>query len=305
MGISKSQKAVFALIIANIIWGAAPPIFKWSLKGTPLFTLAFLRFLIPTILIFLFAKKKSLGIHEKDFLKIFLLAFLGLSINIAFYFVALTQTASINVPIIGSSGPIFIMLGSLLFLNEKPRKKVILGNMLGFLGVLLIILQPLFQHGSKMVLLGNVFIIISMLGSVGNTILSRSVMQKYHPITITFWSFLIATITFLPPFAEELFTKGFLPHFTDRSMVGILFGSIICSLVAYYLFFYSIKYISASETSIFTYIDPIVAIVIAIPLLQEIPDATFITGSIFVFLGIYIAAGRIQYHPLHKFLSRT
>lgn len=304
MRISKAHKAVFALIIANIIWGAASPIFKWSLKGTPIFTLAFLRFVIPLFLIFIFAKKRDLAIKEKDFMKIFSLSFLGLSISIAFSFLGLVNTASINAAIIGSSGPIFIMLGSLLFLNEHPRKKVILGNMIGFLGVLFIVLQPLFQHDSKLAILGNVFFIISTLAGVGNVIIARKIMQDYKPITITFWSFLIATITFLPPFVEEVMTKGFLPHFSSHAIIGIIFGAFICSLLAYYLFFYSLKYMLASELGIFTYIDPIVTILIAMPLLHEIPDATFISGSILVFLGIYIAEGRIHYHPLQKFFSK-
>ncbi|HEX8966082.1 MAG TPA: DMT family transporter [Patescibacteria group bacterium] len=304
MSISKAHKAIWALIISNIIWGAASPIFKWSLQGTPLFTLAFLRFLIPLILIFIFTKKKDLAIKEKDFMKIFMLSFLGLSINIAFSFIGLTQTASINAPIIGSSGPIFIMLGSFLYLNEHPKKKVILGNMIGFLGILLIILQPLFQHTPNMAILGNFFLILATLGTVGNTIISRKVLQEYKPITITFWAFLIATITFLPPFAQELLTKGFLPHANLHAAVGIIFGAFLSSWIAYYLFFYSLKYLLASEIGIFQYIDPVVTILIAMPLLREVPDATFLIGSFLIFFGIYIAEGRIHYHPLHKFFSK-
>ncbi len=304
MKLSKAHKAIFALIVANIIWGAASPIFKWSLQGTPLFTLAFLRFLIPLILIFIFTKKKDLAIKEKDFMKIFMLSFLGLSINIAFSFIGLTQTASINAPIIGSSGPIFIVLGSLLFLNEHPKKKVILGNMIGFLGILLILLQPLIQHTPNMAILGNFFLIIATLGTVGNTIISRKVLQEYKPITITFWAFLIATITFLPPFAQEVLTKGFLPHANMHAFVGIIFGAFLSSWVGYYLFFYSLKYLMASEIGVFQYIDPVVTIVIAMPLLHEVPNATFLFGSFLIFFGIYVAEGRIHYHPLHKFFSK-
>jgi len=35
---------ILAIIIAEVIWGAAPPIFKYSLQEVPPFTLAFIRF---------------------------------------------------------------------------------------------------------------------------------------------------------------------------------------------------------------------------------------------------------------------
>lgn len=56
-----------------------------------------------------------------------------------------------------------------------------------------------------------------------------------------------------------------------------------------------------TEVSVFVYIDPIVTILIAAPLLGEKPDATFLVGAILVFGGIFISEGRLHWHPLHLF----
>ncbi len=55
---------ILALIITNIIWGAASPIFKFALQNIPPFTLAFIRFFFAGLLflpfVFLFYQKLSL-----------------------------------------------------------------------------------------------------------------------------------------------------------------------------------------------------------------------------------------------------
>ena len=45
------MNAILALVIANIIWGAASPIFKYALTDIPPFTLAFIRFFYPWLLL--------------------------------------------------------------------------------------------------------------------------------------------------------------------------------------------------------------------------------------------------------------
>jgi drug/metabolite transporter (DMT)-like permease len=65
------------------------------------------------------------------------------------------------------------------------------------------------------------------------------------------------------------------------------------------LFAYGVRYIRTSEVGIFGYIDPIATVLIAYPLLGEGITISFILGALFVFLGIYLAEGRIHYHPLH------
>lgn len=298
--LSTTQGAIIALIVANIIWGAAPPIFKWSLQDIGPFTLAFLRFGIAA-LVFLPIAWGHYKIEKRDILKVVIMVFLGITINITFFFYGLELAPSINASIIGSAGPIFIIIGSFLFLKENPKKKVILGAGIGLLGVLALILIPLFKSGSNLSSLGSLFFVLSVLGSVGQTLIARRIMAKYLAITIAFWSFTIGAFTFLPFFISEVAHRGFLPNLTYQGAIGIIFGAFLCSALAYFLYYYALRYLQAAEVSIFVYIDPVVTVLIAIPLLGEIPDLTFMLGAILVFGGIFIAENRLHWHPLHLF----
>lgn len=299
MRLSKFHTAVIALIIANIIWGAAPPIFKWSLQSTNIFTLAYLRFLIATILIFPFAYKNLL-IKKSDVKNFLMLGVLGVAANISFFFLGLKYAPSINATIIGSAGPIFLIFASMIFLGEKPKKRVLLGSLVGLFGVLIVMLKPLLING-KLAILGNIFFFVAMIGGLNHVILGRKLIKSYSPITLAFYSFFISTLCFFPFFVKENASVPFLQNINFQMITGILFGSILCSLAAYCLFFWAVKYMPASETGVFVYLDPIIAVLIAIPLLKEFPDDFFISGAFLVFLGIYIAEGRLHYHPFHLF----
>lgn len=296
--LSTHQKAVIALIIANIIWGAASPIFKWSLENVGTFTLAFLRFFIAACL-FLPFTYKNLRIKHEHILKLVIASLFGITLNISFFFIALPLTASINVPIIGSSGPVMLLIASSIFLNEKLKPKVINGLFLSLIGILIIILVPVYKTGIDTSILGNLLLIAATISSIIHTILMKKITSQYDAKTLTLWSFLISSITFLPLMLHEITIIGFLPELNMKGIIGILFGALLSSAAAYGLFQYAVKYMHASETGIFTYIDPFPAILIAIPLLGEKLTAEYIFGAILVFLGIYLAEGRIHYHPLN------
>ena len=148
-------------------------------------------------------------------------------------------------------------------------------------------------------MMGNLLLIAATISSVIHTIMMKKIVGFYDARTITFWSFLISSITFLPLMLYETASIGFLPGLEMKGIIGILFGTLLSSAAAYGLFQYAVKNMKASETGIFTYIDPFPAILIAIPLLGERLTAEYIFGAILVFLGIYIAEGRVHYHPLH------
>ena len=145
----KINLPILALIVANIIWGAASPIFKYSLENNSPFTLAFLRFLMASCLLYPFIHKK-LKMSDLKNKWLWLFSLCATTFNISFFFLALQRTVSINAPIIGSAGPIFILIGSIIWLKEKPKIQVILGLILSLIGILFIILEPILNHGVAM-----------------------------------------------------------------------------------------------------------------------------------------------------------
>ncbi len=228
----------------------------------------------------------------------------GITLNIIFFFYALQRTASINAPIIGSMGPIMVLVGSVIFLRERIKKSAIIGTGVSLAGILLIIFQPLLGKGMDGEITGNLLLIVATLGAVISTVVGRKFLTPQNAAGMTFWACFIGTFTFLPFMLLEYGNNpGWMANLDYRGVTGIIFGGVFSSLIAYTIYDWALAKLPAYRTGVFTYIDPVIAIIIAIPLLGEKITLPFILGSILVFLGILIAEKRLHYHPLHKLLS--
>ena len=296
------QKACLALIIANIIWGAASAVFTLALENIPPFTLAFLRFLIgAAVLLPLAWKQLNLKFQSRrDFLLLLGMTFSGITVNIIFFFFGIKLTYAMNGPVIASAAPVVTLLVAMLFLKEKFRWKRLLGMILGSLGILVIVFEPLAERGVDGSVLGNFYLILAMLGAVGGTITGRKLVQKYPSSSITFWSFVIGTASFLPLAISENLKNPQIFRLLDwRGYTGIIFGGFLSSAAGYGLFNWGLAKIQASDSVMFNYIDPIAGTILAVLLLQEPITKPFVLGTALIFVGIFIAEGRLHYHPIY------
>lgn len=299
MKLSKQKLAIIGLIIANIIWGAAPPIFKWALQDIQPFTLAFLRFSIAALLFLPFVYK-NIKIKKQDIPVFIAMGLLGITAHIALFLFGLRLTSSINAPIIGSAAPVFLIITGFIFLKEKPGRRKIIGSILGFFGLMLIIINPIIEKGFQSSFLGDSMLIAATLLEVWFIVEIKKKIPHYPTLTLVFWVFVFGSLGFLPFFGMEIAQYGFLTGINIQGISGLIFGIFFSSFAAYAFFFLSIRYLMLLDVGIFTYLDPIVTIIIAVPLLHEIPTPIYVVGSLFVFLGIYIAERRIPYHPIHR-----
>jgi len=299
----KKKFAIISLIIANIIWGAAFPIYKFSLNGIPPFSFTFLRLFISGIILLPFVYK-HLRIRLRDLATLILLSLTGMTLTLSFINLGLKITSSINAPIIQSASPIILIIGSFFYLKERPKRKIILGTLTSFIGVLVIVLLPLFAKGWDGSVSGNLFIVFATIFSVIHSLLLKKILPNYRFLTITFWSFIFGSIPLIPLVNSEFIQYNWINNLTLPIILGLSFSIIFATLIAHTLFTFGIKHINASEVGIFSYVDPIATILVAVPLLGEQITNPYLIGTFLVFLGIFIAEERIHYHPIHKLFNK-
>lgn len=305
MKLSTIQKAFLAIIIANVIWGAAASIFKIALTNIPPFTLAFWRFFIGALLLLIFlGKKASLPMSgRKDWLMLVGYALTGITINIIFFFWGIKLTYSINAPVIASGAPILTLILALLFLKERFHIRKLIGMLLGTAGILTIVLTPLLEKGVDGSVLGNLFLVIATTAAVFQTIIGKKALTKFPALPFTFWAFIVGAASFLPlAVYEYVQTPAIYAALDWRGYMGLAFGAILSSAVAYSLYAWALSKISATDTSLFTYLDPIVGTILGAALLHEPITGLFVLGALLIFGGIGVAEGRLH-HPAGKLIS--
>lgn len=291
--------AIFALFVSAVIWGANSPIMKWALVSVPLFSLAFIRFAAATLLLAPFVVGK-LGIKNQDWFKIILAAILGITMNVSFFFAGLKLTFAVNAALIIATIPIFTLFAALIFLGEKLTQKLILATISAISGLILIVGPPILTLGTKH-LIGTILLILSALSWVGFEVTSKRLFKTYSPKVVTFYSFFIGSLTLLPFASLEFFQNpAWIIHISTAGLVGIFYGAIFSSTIAYFLWQYGLSKLAASQASFFFYLDPVTGILVAVPLLGEKITYPFIAGTILIFAALFLAEHKRKVHPIYQ-----
>lgn len=295
---SSRLKAYLALFTMAVIWGAALPIVKPSLDLVSPYQFLYFRYLIAaplTLPIFIYYLLK-LKLNRKTLLKIFALEFLGTALLLPILYEGLKLTSAIEASFLGATGPIFVILGGIIFLKEREERHEWLGMIISFLGTLILVLEPLLtgrNHTAAFSFTGNLLIIAYNLIYTIYVLLAKKLYQKIPKLFVTSFSYSIALISFF------LFLS-FFHQSTSLSLlrlapVAIASGymAIFGSIIALTLFLFGQNLIEASEASLFTYIQGIVAIPVAWLFLNEMVSPIMILAIIIVALGVYLA----ERHP--------
>ncbi|HRN96611.1 MAG TPA: DMT family transporter [Candidatus Levybacteria bacterium] len=296
-----SARPYLYLFVATLIWGATIPIMKYALDYIPVFVLAFLRFGIATLIVFPFVKK-HLKIKQEHIWLFILSATLGIFVHISLFFFGLTYTTALNTGVLISTSPLFMMVAAGFFLKEKITNRMIYGGIIGFLGILTIMLKDM--NGSLQVSpLGDFLIIGSTLTLVFSEIINKKLFKFYSPFVVTFYIFLIGSIAF-SPFAGQFFSQNpqFFTTLPLSAILALLFGIMFSSFLAYVLWQKGLSQVDASRAGFFVYMDPIITTVLAVLLLHEIITLPFIIGTLLIFGGILMAYGHIP-HPGHHYIK--
>ena len=185
--------------------------------------------------------------------------------------------------------PVFIVLLSPLVLKEKLTLQKLLGVFLALFGMVLIsgVLSGTDGGSFIGIILGiGAAILYATVVFLNKRIKDVSVYDK----TITqFVVSMIITLTY------TLFTEQITSDmFGFASIILILVVGVIHTGVAYAVYFSSLKDVKAHTAAIFSYIDPILALILAFVILKERMDLPQIIGAILVLGGAFLSEIKLK-----------
>lgn len=294
---SSRAKAYIALFIMSVIWGIALPLVKPSLNFVSPYQFLYFRYLIaaplllPVFIVYAFKLKLSFKIY----LKIIALEILGTPIALPILYQGLKLTTGLEASLLGATGPIFTVLGGIIFLNERETKREWRGLLLSFLGTIILVFEPLITGRNHIVgfsLLGNLLILFHNLFNTAYLLMAKKFYRKLPKIFVTSISYPVALISLgsILIFTGQSTSLQLLsiPSVALASGYMAIFGSII----ALTLLLYGQNLIEASEASLFTYLQGIIAIPAAWIFLNEIPTWPMFFSMVIIAGGVYLAESR-------------
>ena len=76
---------------------------------------------------------------------------------------------------------------------------------------------------------------------------------------------------------------------TWSGWASLLYMAGLSSVLCYLIYYYALQRISASRVSTFSYLQPLLATLMAIPMLGEYPTRAIVIGGLLVFAGVFLA----------------
>ena len=263
----------------------------------PPISLAFWRWFFCFIILLPFAivyLKNNFKDYKSEIFKLFILGFLGCGICGAFPFLAGKTTTIVNMGIIYSSSPIFIIVISSIFFKEKLSLSQLVGIFVCLIGVILIIIKA------------NLSLLINLKFTTGDLwMLGASIGWALYTIYIFYWKSklplfqrftlisMFGAISLMPFFIlESLFV--YKTNYDLNFIIWVLFAALSPSIIAFLLFNFVNRKLGASITGSVLYLYTVYGAIYGFFFFNEKLEIYHLIGSIMVFVGIFLVKNNVQ-----------
>ena len=228
-------------------------------------------------------------VEKKDYGKIMMASLLGFFLTQMTFLIAIPDITPMDCSIVSSLSPIYTMFIAAFALKEPITLRKVGGVAISFLGVLYLILNSVTGAGST-VETSWVGILLMIANSLCFSLylgLFKPVITKYSVITFMKWIFLFATAFSLPLAAKELITFDY--SLLSSTYLSELAFLIVCStFITYFLIPLGQKRIRPTLVSMYSYVQPIIAIVISIWVGMDTLSWQKVLAAVMVFGGVVL-----------------
>ena len=240
-------------------------------------------------------RSSSQGITLRDLWTFSYLGFFGVVVNQMCFTMGLRYTSVSHAAVIVGMGPIYTLILAVLFRLERATWHKVVGMTIALLGVAVLASENGISTRSPS-LLGDA---ITMTGSIGfatYAVLGKRVAGRYDALTMVAFNHFAGAIIILPVALRQARELG--PFSRWRAVpwpawAAVVFMAVCSSALAYLLYFWLLRYLEASQLSAFTYLLPVLAVILGILLLGERGSLTQIIGGILALGGVYwVESGR-------------
>ncbi len=197
-----------------------------------------------------------------------------------------------------AADPLLVVLFALRFdPSERVNGLRLVGLLIGMGGV--VTLLGLDVGGDKQRLLGAVFVLLATTGYAASALLiKRPTIAALPNLGVVTVMCVTATVVLSPLALTRL--PGKIPDL--EVMASLLVLGLICTALAYLLFFALVAEIGASRGTVITYVNPAVSVLLGVTLLAEPLNAAIVVGFLLIIVGSWLSTGGVLPPPLRHLL---
>ena len=280
-------KPHLALLVCNVLWAMDYPFYNIvlphyvhpmamvsaSLVATALFSL------VPLLW------QKAEKVERADIRKLIGAALLIGVLRKVFIMYGLSMTSPIDGSIIDTIVPLLVLVLSVLLGMDSFTRLKITGLVLGMAGAVAVVLAGASSNHAHSHLWGNVLIFLCACATSVYMVWFKRLIAKYRITTVLRWVYCAAAVMALP------FGIGPIVH-TDFAAIArhALFPTLFVLMVPTYvpnlMLNYALKTVQPTVSSIYTYLQPVLAIAISVGMGLDKLHADTVIFALVIFVGV-------------------
>ena len=273
-------KPRFALLIGIICISIFPVLVKLNL--TPGLISAFYRMAIAAVLLLPFVLlTKRLHIPPRPLLLLALLSGVFFASDVAVWNIAIQRSTATQATLLTNLAPVWVGVGSFLFLENKPSRNFWIGTAIALLGMVILVgfeffLELRFDMAFMLGVLSGVFYAVYIL--LSKHVLERMPVLSFMTVNLLSATVFLGTVSYL---VGEPFSG-----FSEAGWLVLLVQGIVCQLVAWLLLSYATQHMRATRVSLSLLSQALLASFLAWLFLDERITLQMLLGGAILLLGI-------------------
>lgn len=284
--------AYVKLVLVTLFWGGTFVAGRMIAQDMPHMTIAFLRFLIATVILLAMAKQMEGGLPRlnlRQFVATFALGVTGVFLYNLFFLAALERVPAGRTALLVSLSPIITSILAALIIGERLGWRRWGGIALGFAGVSIIVTKGDVFHAMESIGdtfgWGELFMLGAILSWAIYTVISRFALKGLSPIATTSYAMLFGTLLILVGVMFEIDALS-MQMLTWRNGVIVFYLGALGSAIAFIWYSEGVKQIGASRTVAFTNLVPVFGVLLGFLVLDEPVLWSMVIGGIIVIAGV-------------------
>ena len=293
-------KPHIALLICNIVWAMDYPFYNivlpryvhpmamvsGSLIATALFSL------VPLLW------QKAEKVEKADVRKLIGAALLIGVLRKVFIMYGLSMTSPIDGSIIDTIVPLLVLLLSVLLGMDRFTKLKIAGLVLGMAGAVAVVLAGASSSHQHSHLWGNVMILLCACVTSLYMVWFKRLIAKYRITTVLRWLYRAAAVMALPLGIGPIVHTDF-AAIARHALFPTLFVLTVPTYIPNLMLNYALKTVQPTVSSIYTYLQPVLAIAISVGMGLDKLHADTVIFALVIFVGVGLVLRSYSVPPRH------
>ncbi len=236
--------------------------------------------------VYALAERRRVLPERSDLPRLTALGVIGIALNQVLFLLGLKRTTVAHAALIFGLSPLLVLLVAAAAGQERVTHRKVAGMLVALAGVLA--LQHKSSNGPGATAAGDLLVLAGACAFALFAVFGKPLAGRYGTILMNTVGYVAGALVLAPVVTREALRFP-LGAVSRTAWAGLLYMVLFPSVVCYLIFYHALKHLAASRLAALAYLQPLLATLMAIALLDERVTPSVAAGGALVLAGVWVA----------------